>query len=107
MLIQGEGGTPVAGVLWKWEDAAMLILLNDRRDMESNKTSDRKYWLTDDQLELRWSREVHPSGGMADAHYMQGQYSRAYHHRELRPTSRKRYSLLVDPWRQDLYESFT
>lgn len=46
MLIQGEGGTPVAGVLWKWEDAAMLILLNDRRDMESNKTSDRNYWLT-------------------------------------------------------------
>lgn len=106
MLIQGDGNTPMAGVVWKWEDAATLILLDDRRAMESNKISDRTDWLSDEQQELRRSREVYPVRGMADAHYLRGQYSRVYHHRELRPTNRKRYSLLVDPWRQDWYESF-
>lgn len=104
MLIQQDDGSPVAGIFWKYEDAATLILTDARRMQESNAMSDKNDWLNDEQLELRRSREVYAVAGVVDAHYLRGQYSRAWAFWDFRPTNRRRLSRRMDVWRQDTYE---
>lgn len=62
-------------------------------------------WFTEDQWELRTSREILNSIGIADASYLRGQYSRVYNPEiNRRPGPKHLLRPGMDPWRQQLWE---
>lgn len=65
-------------------------------------------WLSDEQLELRRSREVQSvSGARIDRLIFSGIYRRAYNPLAgTRPTRQGRFGRRQDPWRQDAFEAF-
>jgi len=112
---------------WELEELATELLRADRRESKSSgpKTRRRvcrrgKYqvgdpaqfhldeindWLDDDQLDLRSSREILNSIGIADATYLRGQYSRAYNPEiNRRPGPKHLLRPGMDPWRQQVWE---
>lgn len=68
--------TPKSGIDWRLEEEANEILRESRKDV--TKLSEKKYWLTEEQLNLRQSREVYNQFGVPDASLVSGLYRRAY-----------------------------
>ena len=68
--------TAKSGIDWKLEEAANNILRESRQGV--TKLSDKKYWLTEEQMALRQQREVYNQFGTADARLVSGLYRRAH-----------------------------
>jgi hypothetical protein len=85
------------------EAQATDILIADRA-LYGKTISAKQDWFTEDQWELRRSREVysvHPIDPLVES----GLYRRAYNPMiRTRPTCRGRFSHRQDPWLQDTYE---
>lgn len=87
----------------KLEDEATLIIKHARKDVK--KISEKQDVLSPEQLDLRMSREVLSDRGFPDPSVFRGMYRREYNPQFGRRP--RRYSHASDPWRQDMYESFT
>lgn len=97
----------VDGPLWDLESQADTILWADRlktRLASGSQLGTVHGILTTDQLDLRAEREYLTHSGDMDVLYRPGTYGRAYRPRSDRPTSRNRYSLRQDPWRETWIE---
>lgn len=80
------------------------ILMADRA-LQGHAINAKKDWLSPEQMRLRVDREV-MSRNPIDRLIESGMYRREYNPLAgKRPTSRGRYALRQDPWRQDSYES--
>lgn len=71
-----ELGSPMCGVDYTLEEKANAILREGRRGITA--LSQKKDYLTEEQLALRQGREVYNCNGVPDAHIMSGLYRRAY-----------------------------
>ena len=71
-----ELGMPACGIDYTLEEQANAILREGRRGITA--LSQKKDYLTEEQLALRLQREVFNSNGVPDAHIMSGLYRRAY-----------------------------
>ena len=69
-------GTPTCGVDFTLEEQANAILREGRRGITA--LSQKKDYLTEEQLALRQGREVYNVNGVPDVHIMNGLYRRAY-----------------------------
>ncbi len=79
-----------SGIDWEKEDAANQILRESRKGV--TKLSDKKFWLTEEQLALRQSREVYNQFGVPDARLVSGLYRRAHNPLAGRRPTRSRTS---------------
>ena len=69
-------GRVMSGINFDLEAQADEILREGRAGV--TKLSEKKFYLTEDQLQLRQSREVLNSNGFPDPHIVSGLYRRAY-----------------------------
>jgi len=69
-------GRIMSGVNYDLEKQANDLLRESRRGV--TKLSEKKDYFTEEQLMLRWSREVYNINGVPDSHIMSGLYKRAY-----------------------------
>ncbi len=101
-LVRDDDGNPRTGVCFPLEDQALAILTKDRRGVKAYHLLND--WLSPDQWLLRENREYLLPGREID-YIPRGIYGRAYHLRPRRPHSRDRYSVWMDPWHQDWFDS--
>jgi hypothetical protein len=90
------------------EDMADKWLLADREQTRTKNPGGQHLVhgiLSSGQWELREWREVLMKTGELGSIIQNGLYRRVWAGFDHRPTSRRRYSLRQDPWRQDLYDS--
>lgn len=66
------------------EEQAHLLLAKSRQGVTA--LSEKRDWLSDDQLQLRYQREVMNHNGIADERLFSGMFRRAYADRDPRPT---------------------
>ena len=90
------------GVDPELEEKADFLLQESRRGITNH--SEMRDYLSEDQWRLRYQREKMTPTGNFDILSEPGIWGRTYAPRPFRPTNRMRYSLQVDPWRQDCYE---
>lgn len=66
-----------AGVDWSLENEADALLAAHRRETATT-TAEKTETLTENQMNLRWGREVYNGFGVADPAIVRGQYSREF-----------------------------
>ncbi|ASZ74752.1 hypothetical protein KHO57_gp152 [Mycobacterium phage Phabba] len=78
-----------SGMNYRLEAQANELLRKSREGV--TKLSEKKDYLTEDQLELRWEKEVPNGHGFPEAHLVSGLFKRSYNPLAgKRPTSRSR-----------------
>lgn len=76
-VLVSDNGRVACGELLALEIVAFEILAEDRRK-GSTRIVDKQFWLSEDQLRVRYKHEVYPVRGVADSTVLRGMYHRAW-----------------------------
>lgn len=72
------------GIDWELDEEATRLLMNDRKDRNVTRHSEKRDWLSPGQMYRRKSREINPTGGVPEKRIVNGLFKRAYN-----PNTRK------------------